>query len=539
MVSATRIGRAAASPRVTHAAVAAVTFVAALVLYVPTLMPGVGFWDTAEFQTVGPVLGIAHPTGFPSYVLLTWAASILLSPLGDTAYRINLLSAILVAGGAAFVAATVHRLARRAAPAVGSGLLLAVAPITWWTAERADPHAFHLFLAGLLLYLLVAWAQRVREVGAAADDPGDRTADRLLLAASTVYAVALGNHALTVLLAPGILVLLLAVQPGLFTRRRRLVAACAGLIVGLTVILYAYIPIRASMNPPLDYAHPDTPARFAYLVLGLQFRGLLQDPLTGGLAPVADFFATSLSMAVVVLGLAGFAATLVLARRPRSVGRPVALMAATWFVIVTIFARAYNDGSPDRYYLVPIALLALWAGVAASLAWDAVAWAIGRAIAWRPAVRRRMSSGVAPLLLRVVATLLAAAVVLTLPAQRALSERQAQVGATGNQAAQWLDAAYAILPRDAVVISWWSYSTTLWYGRWIEGRRPDVEIVDDRTLLDDGWDTVQNAVRHFEAEGRPIFLIRQFQDIPALESQYHLVQHDTIPGYSPLWEIVR
>ena len=538
MVSATRIRRAAGSPAVIRAAVAVLTFVVALVLYVPTLMPGVGFWDTAEFQTVGPVLGIAHPTGFPSYVLLTWAASILLSPFGDTAYRINLLSAILVAGGAAFVAATVHRLARRAVPPVAAGLLLAVAPITWWTAERADPHAFHLFLAALLLYLLVAWAQRVREVGAAADEPGDRTADRLLLAASAVFAVALGNHALTVLLAPGILVLLLAVQPGLFTRRLRLVAACAGLIVGLTVVLYAYIPIRASMHPPLDYAHPDTPARFAYLVLGLQFRGLLQDPLTGGLAPVADFFATSLSMAVVVLGLAGFAATLAWARSG-SVGRPVALMTATWFVIVTVFARAYNDGSPDRYYLVPIALLALWAGVAASLAWDAAAWALGRAAAWRSDGRRRMSAGVAPRLLRVAAMLLAAVVVLSLPVQRALSEQQAQDGATGNQAAQWLDAAYAILPHDAVVISWWSYSTTLWYGRWIEGRRPDVEIVDDRTLLDDGWNTVQNAVRYFEAEGRPIFLIRQLQDIPALESQYHLVQHDTIPGYSPLWEIVR
>ena len=37
----------------------------ALLLYVPTLMPDVGTWDTAEFQAIGPVLGIAHPTGLP------------------------------------------------------------------------------------------------------------------------------------------------------------------------------------------------------------------------------------------------------------------------------------------------------------------------------------------------------------------------------------------------------------------------------------------------------------------------------------------
>jgi hypothetical protein len=38
------------------------------------LMPGVGFWDTAEFQTVPPILGTAHPTGYPTYVLLGWVA---------------------------------------------------------------------------------------------------------------------------------------------------------------------------------------------------------------------------------------------------------------------------------------------------------------------------------------------------------------------------------------------------------------------------------------------------------------------------------
>ena len=36
-------------------------------------MPGVGFWDTGEFQTVLPILGTAHPTGYPTYVLLGWA----------------------------------------------------------------------------------------------------------------------------------------------------------------------------------------------------------------------------------------------------------------------------------------------------------------------------------------------------------------------------------------------------------------------------------------------------------------------------------
>ena len=503
------------------------TFVVALILYVPTVMPTVGFWDTAELQTVGPVLGIAHPTGFPSYVLLTWAANILLSPFGQTAFRINLFSAILVAGGAALVAATVQRLTGRAVPAIAAGLLLASAPITWWEAERADPHALHLFLSALLLFLLVAWAQRVREADPDGRGLADRTADRLLLGASAVYAVALGNHALTVLLAPGILLLLLLVQPRMFVRRPAFVAACAGLIVVLTVLLYAYIPIRASMNPPLDYARPTTPARFAYLVLGLQFRGLLQNPTTGGLGPVVDIFTLQLSAAGLAIGLAGLAAWLLGLVRSRGPRLPLALLTVAWFVPVTIFARAYNDGFADRYYLVPLALVAVWAGLAGSFAWDLAASALAG-----------LGTRAVPRGIRLVAIALAAAIVLALPGQRALAGQSQQTAGSDNAGARWLDAAYAILPRNAVVISWWSYSTPLWYGRWVEGRRPDVTIVDDRNLLDEGYMTVPNAVAHFQALHRPIYLIRQPADIPSLSTRYHLVQHDTIPGYSPLWEIV-
>ena len=60
-----------------------VAFVAARL----ALLPGLGFWDTAELQTVAPVLGTAHPTGFPTYVLLGWLANVLLTPFGEPALR--------------------------------------------------------------------------------------------------------------------------------------------------------------------------------------------------------------------------------------------------------------------------------------------------------------------------------------------------------------------------------------------------------------------------------------------------------------------
>src|SRR5918996_876594 len=45
------------------------------------MMPGLGYWDTAELQTVAPLLGTAHPTGFPTYVLLGWLVNAVLTPI--------------------------------------------------------------------------------------------------------------------------------------------------------------------------------------------------------------------------------------------------------------------------------------------------------------------------------------------------------------------------------------------------------------------------------------------------------------------------
>ena len=61
-------------------------------LYLLTLGTHVGRADTFEFQVVAPQLGIAHPTGYPLFVLIGKIFSLL--PLGSMAFRVNLASAI-------------------------------------------------------------------------------------------------------------------------------------------------------------------------------------------------------------------------------------------------------------------------------------------------------------------------------------------------------------------------------------------------------------------------------------------------------------
>ena len=81
--------------------VAAAVALVALAIYLRTMLPSTFFWDTGEAQTVPATLSIFHPTGFPVYALIGWLWSQV--PIGEVAWRMNLLSAICVAVAAGLV----------------------------------------------------------------------------------------------------------------------------------------------------------------------------------------------------------------------------------------------------------------------------------------------------------------------------------------------------------------------------------------------------------------------------------------------------
>ena len=141
-----------------------------------TLLPGLGFWDTGELQAVAPLMGTAHPTGFPTYVLLGWLANLVLTPFGEPALRMNLFAALSLAVAAAVTADLARALTRSAALGILAGLGLALTDIAWAIGTHADAHALHLALVAILFRGLVAWEDRVTAAGAADADTGTVTA---------------------------------------------------------------------------------------------------------------------------------------------------------------------------------------------------------------------------------------------------------------------------------------------------------------------------------------------------------------------------
>ncbi len=512
------------------------------------LLPGQGFWDTGEFQAVPPVLGTAHPTGYPSYVILGWLASLALAPFGEPALRMNLLSALLLGLAAGLSVVLVRQLTGRTSVAVGAGLLLALTPIPWRMGAFADPHTLHLALAAGLLVLLVGWERRRRAGGAAAD--------RWLVGAAALYGVMLGNHTLTILLAPGIGLFVLAVEPGIL-RRLRFVGLCAAVLLGTTVALYLQLPIRAAMGAPLVYGTPNTWEGFWYVVLAEQFRGDLVDPF-GDLArkagDVVELAADQLGILVVAVP-AAFLVTA--ARRPR-----YALLTGTWLLVICWFAASYTNAAIDRYYLVPLLIAASWLGVGAGLLVDVLVPGPARPAAPAAeaavpgegaagadedgdpgdgdlagsAARWPAGPGRAPLVAGLLGILLATGLVvpaaLDAPATRAKVDQSAD-----TRARDWSRWVLETVEDDAAVVSWWSYSTPLWYRTVVLGERPDVRVLDDRDRLDEGLGTVDDVLRA-TVGSRPVYLVRYPSEIAALEASWVLEVVPDPLGLQPLYRVV-
>ncbi|MEO8572196.1 MAG: DUF2723 domain-containing protein [Chloroflexota bacterium] len=517
------------------------------------LLPGVAFWDTGELQTVGPLMGTAHPTGFPTYVLLGWFASVVLQPLGEPAFRMNLLSAICLAVAAGFAVDLVRALTGWLILGVAAGIGLALTPIAWAIGTHADAHSLHLALVAILLWLLVAWGTRVRGLGgtdraSTADDlasAADDRSDRYLVAAAIVFGLAMGNHSLTLLLVIPVGLYVLAIDPGIW-RRGRLVLACVMALAITVVLVYLELPLRSApdlFRAPLVYGTPSTWDGFRYIVLAEQFQGGLDNPFGELPRKFAELIARTVTQFGILAPLVPVAFIVTSLRNPR-----YALLTGTAAAVTCFFAASYVNADINRYYLGPALMAWTWLAI---LAGTVIAWLSGPAgerpeIPHEPSERDRpaadpaRSAAAGHSLARSGAALaFLLAIALLVPTIIALPARAAQVDQRrGMDASTWTTHVLDTLEPDAVIVSWWSYSTPLWYAHLVLGERPDITIIDDRTRLDENLGGLTDVI-DANLGKRPVYVIRADRnEVALLASRYELDYIDGVDA-SALTKVIR
>ncbi|MBI6545390.1 MAG: DUF2723 domain-containing protein [Cyanobacteria bacterium NC_groundwater_1444_Ag_S-0.65um_54_12] len=464
--------------------------------YLPTVQRGLGNWDVGEFQTVPYILGIAHPTGYPFYTLLgkVW---LILMPVGSVAYRMNLLSAVCAAGAVGILGFMSRRFAGTFI-ALASALTFGLAPYYWRVALRADPHALNALMVLGLLALCLAWAKR-REPW-------------LLGVLAFWSGLSLGNHLLILMLFPAVAILVLTTAP---TKELtgKFVAALAGLFsAGLSV--YWYLPLRSLMNPPLNYGHPTTLERFLYLVSGSQFRGHMHFLSLEGIAHFGQKLAQY--PAYLQTWYTGPGAALIGLFAICGLGWlctkhwQTALFLGLAFLVPLYAASNYENADLDRYHFPAHAVLLLCAAIGSGAIWKA----------WQTKPR--------VLLLLPLLALILPLILWQQNHGKFVQEAQ------DDWPRRFMEAVFRSAPENGVILSWWSVSTPLWYGRWVEGRRPDLLIVDDRNLYDDNWDGDFFKVVQANLGKRPIVTLYQEHDLARLRAAGYQLTEFSDPQFGHL-----
>jgi hypothetical protein len=492
-------------------------FVLTFIVYLSTLSPTVGEADSFEFQVVSYTLGIAHPTGYPLYILLGKLFTLL--PIGNVAYRVNLISPLFASLATIYLYLCLVHLTKHRVASLLVSLTFAFSRTFWSQAVIAEVYTLNAFFVALVFYLLL------KRISESANQQTCGEPSRTINKTAFVYGLSLTNHITMALLAPAMAIY--ALLTGLWTKPRRVirnqvfgtlgtqntrndghsrsprnhngeekpgffftdvkkVLRAVGLfLLGLSV--YLYIPLRW----PALHGRSIALGEFANWVLGSRFRGALhwdawiKDPeryLILGRLILEQY-----SQVGLILGLLGLVWLFIKRRREASL-----LLVA----YVTYLFYGLNYYVPDiSAFIIPAHLIfAIWigAGLHGLLQVASGKWQVDK--------------------LATCCLLLAALLPLSL---LWTNLPQVDMSHHGWEAYRWGQYVLGLdLPPGAAILADSEKIAPLYYLQRVERMRPDLDII---VMGDEAGYRQQLETRL--GQGQPVYLARY---LPGLEGRFHL-----------------
>jgi hypothetical protein len=410
--------------------------------YSLTLAPGLtwanGGTDGGDLITAAATRGVAHPGGYPLYL---WLAQLFQQiPLGNLAWRTNVMSALCMVLAAILLFLTAHHLldgrpyARLAA--WGAALTFGLSPLVWSQAVITEVYALQTLLTAIILFQTLGWKRSWN---------GD------LLRGLTI-GLAMGCHMTAAFLLP---LLLWDVDAPCQNLKKHIGWRLGGVLAG--ALIYLWLPVWAMGDPPVNWGNPVTPQAFFQLVTGSIYQSnftlaYLFERLRG-LAGVLIEQAGLIGLFLAVFHLAGI-------REKFFHAFPLVWV----FMVYALFALVY--GTLDSYvYLLPsIIVYLLW--IACGL----------QEIIEIAAARWHLS--IIPILL-ILCFALARQMVVTVPRVDASHDMRAEN--FGQKVMQTLPEESLVFARDD------ESSFALWYFHFALKQRPDIIVVVDGLLKYDWY----------------------------------------------------
>lgn len=373
----------------TDALIGVVIFLLCLSVYIATLTPSLSYAspDGNELATVSYILGLAHSTGYPLY---TWLGKLFtFLPVGDVAYRVNLMSAVLGAGGVSLLYGILRALTGGQGPVWTSRLASAFVAVlfglsrTFWSQTTiAEVYAPNLFMLALSLALLLWWARvEERERQGRPVEPGWRRlvpswrALALLAGFGLCFGLSLGTHMSNLGFAPAFVLFILLVGP--WTAVSPIALAAAGMGFGLGLLQFAWLPLRAHtlLDAPMRANAPTTLRGIYAYTLGAfpQFRFAFPlAALPERIVIYLHFLVQQFGILGVLGGIGGMG--VLLGRGPRRFFLVVGMyLVHVWFFI------QYRVFDLDVFFIPAHLLYAVFIGCGV---WQCLTWLAGLRRSW-------------------------------------------------------------------------------------------------------------------------------------------------------------
>jgi hypothetical protein len=213
----------------TDVLVAVLIWISALALYVRTVAPSLLWGDSAEFQTLSYFLGMSHPSGYMTQIMIGKLFTYI--PIGNIAYRVNLMSASFGALAVAQVYLIVRLLGGWRIPAISASMMLTLTPLFWWRALIAESYAPAAGMITTVWLFFLLWRRTQKWI--------------YLFLAGLAGGLSVGIHSTVVMTATSVLVVMM------FTARKRAdwIGAAGGALLGvlLTFSFFLYLDYN---DPP-------------------------------------------------------------------------------------------------------------------------------------------------------------------------------------------------------------------------------------------------------------------------------------------------
>ena len=253
-----------------------IIFVLSFAVYAVTAAPDVTFTDAGELAGVCVTLGIAHPTGYPLFVLLGHLWYFLPLPVSEI-YSLNLFVGVLTAISSVvffYIILSIYEYMETRSKkklhqtslnlmAFAASLAYSFASTIWAQGVALEVYSLQLLMFNLIILQIIKATTNKQK------------SEKHFFLAALLIGLGFANHMTTILIVPAVLFLFFK-NPGEkpeFSSSKffLLLTLLLPLLIGLS--LYLYLPLRAATGPEFNWGGVSRGLdKFLYHVQGKQYQ---------------------------------------------------------------------------------------------------------------------------------------------------------------------------------------------------------------------------------------------------------------------------